>query len=239
MLLGLATLALLVGFFALPAVQAAQASGCTDATAIQRFQLARSEADLALVFSARDSECRPVITAAMNAVNQLDLFAFIAIYAGFLIAAVFMIAPYPRSRAAIAAFAAVVIAACGDVLETVTQLVIMQRIDSAPHPLLLLQIGAWTKYGFLALHGVLMGALALVGSRKNWVVAILGFTALAATLAASIDPVQRAPLMSAALAAFWLSLLATAVLRIVRLGTKARSPTLKNAGSPAMPDASD
>jgi hypothetical protein len=220
-LLGLATLALSIGFFALPAVQAAQGSACIEPLAVQRFQLARTEADISFVFGAPQSACRPVIEAAMNAVNRLDLFAFIPVYAGFLIAAVFMIAPYPRSYAAVAAFVAVALAACGDVLETATQLAITAHIDRRPHPLLLLQIGAWTKYGALAAHGVLVGALALIGSRRNWVIAVLGFAALAATLAASIDPLQRAPWMSAVFVALWLSLLGTAILRIARIGAKA------------------
>jgi hypothetical protein len=220
-LLGLATLALSIGFFALPTVQAAQASGCIEPLAVQRFQLARTEADIYLVFGAPQSACRPVIEAAMNAVNRLDLFAFIPVYAGFLIAAAFMIAPYARSYVAIAAFAAAALAVSGDVLETATQLAITDRIDRKPHPLLWLQVGAWTKYGALAAHGVLIGALALIGSRRNWVVAVLGFLALAATLAASIDPLQRAPWMSAVFVALWLSLLGTAIIRIARIGAKA------------------
>lgn len=221
--LGLAVLTLSTAFLVLPPVQTAWAAGCADALAVQRFQLARSEFDLALVFGPSEGGCRALVAAAMDAVNLLDLFVFIPIYTSFLVSSVFMLAPYPRSHVAVAAFAAAALAACGDVLETAAQLVITRDLDAASAFIPALQIGAWAKYGFLAVHGVLAGALALVGLRRPWIVAVLGFSTPAAVLAASIDPLQRAPLMSLAIAAFWLSLLVASIVRLVRLGAGARS----------------
>jgi hypothetical protein len=236
--LGLAVLMLSAAFLVLPPVQTAWAAGCADALAVQRFQLARSEFDLVLVFGARDDECRALVVAAMDTVNRLDLFAFIPIYAGFLISSVFMLAPYPRSHVAVAAFAATALAACGDVVETAAQLAITHNVDAPSSFIPALQIGAWAKYGFLAVHGVLTGALALVGSRRPWIIAVLGFSTPAAVLAASIDPLQRAPLMSLAIAAFWLSLLVASIVRMARLGARARSAKASRSVAGATTEAS-
>jgi hypothetical protein len=120
-LFGIATLAIFAGFRALPEVRAAIASGCASEQTFADFQLARTMHDLIAVFSAPAGDCRAQIIAAVDAANRLDLYAFIPVYFIFLASATIALSGAWRTKLALAAIAAVVVAADGDVLETATQ----------------------------------------------------------------------------------------------------------------------
>ncbi|MGE0829609.1 MAG: hypothetical protein AB7O04_09685 [Hyphomonadaceae bacterium] len=217
--LGLATLGVFIGFQMLPPVRAAMESGCADGEAMAHFQMARTMADLVGVFSAPNGECRATMIAAMDALNKLDIFLFVPAYAGFLAAAVWMIAGDLRAPLALVAVGAAALAALGDVLETATQLRITRNIEGAGGLIAPLAIGFWLKYAGIAFHGVVLAALAFVQTRKRWVVIGLGIALGLAALAAAAD-LQRAIWMTRAIAIFWAALLAGAILTLT--GHKAR-----------------
>jgi hypothetical protein len=213
--LGVATLAIFVGFQALKPVREAVASGCGTPETFAKFQLARSMDDLIAVFSAPGGVCRAPIIAAMDAANALDLYAFIPAYAAFLVAATIALAGPWRTRVAIAAIGAVVVAALGDAVETSTQLRITQDIEAAAPHLPGLALGYWVKNAGLGVHAALVAGIALSPPRRRFVTA--GFAAIAAlsVVGGAFDP-ARAPITTLCFGLFWIALLAMAAAGLVR-----------------------
>ncbi|MGE3142638.1 MAG: hypothetical protein AB7L65_04910, partial [Hyphomonadaceae bacterium] len=113
---GAGVLAVAVLFAALPEVKAA--APCMSAGAIVRFELADSVRDLDAVFGPRGGACRPAMVAAMNAINHLDMIAFIPFYTAFFCCAAALAGGGEGRPLVLAAFEAALIAAAGEVLET-------------------------------------------------------------------------------------------------------------------------
>jgi hypothetical protein len=203
---GLATFAVFIGFQTLPAVQGAISSGCGAPETLTRFQLARSMADLIAVFSAPGGVCRAPITAAMDAANNLDLYGFIPVYSAFLAAAAIALAGPWRTRIALGALGAVVVAALGDAVETSTQLRITQDIEAAAPLLSALAIGYWVKNAALGVYAAFVTGVALAAPRRRFVLAGFATVAALAVVGAAFDP-GRAPFMTLCHGAFWLALL--------------------------------
>ncbi len=82
---GLGAIGVFAAFVMLPEARAA--SACLPAGSVVQFELARNAADLAAIFGAPESACRPLAIAAMDAVNTLDTRAFIPMYTAFCICA--------------------------------------------------------------------------------------------------------------------------------------------------------
>jgi hypothetical protein len=222
-LFGAATLAVYVGFAALEPVRAAIASGCGAPEMFTKFQLARSLNDLIAVFSAPAGACRGPIIAAMDAANRLDLYAFVPAYAAFLIAASIMLAGAWRTRLALAAIGAVIVAALADAAETATQLRITQDIEGAGAELAPLAIAFWMKYAAMGVHAALMAIIALSAPRRRLIVAAFAIIAALATIGAAFDA-GRVPFMTLCFGLFWLSLLVTAAAGFVRPLARDASP---------------
>ncbi|MBL8548872.1 MAG: hypothetical protein JNJ73_02725 [Hyphomonadaceae bacterium] len=207
--LGLATLGVFIGFRTLEPVRAAISSGCGASDTLSRFQLARTMDDLIAVFSAPAGVCRAPIVTAMDAANRLDLYAFIPVYAAFLIAAAIALSGPWRTHVALAAIGAVVLAALGDALETATQLRITQDIEAATPHLPALAIGYWVKNASLGVYAAVIAGVALAPPRRRFALATIAALATLAMVGAAFDE-ARAPFMTLAFGAFWIALLAIA-----------------------------
>lgn len=204
--LGAASIAVLVAFALLPEVRTA--GECLPTGAVVQFELARNAEDLAAIFGAGDASCGPRVIAAMDAINRLDLLAFIPTYTAFALAAALFLAGGALRPLLIAAAAAAFGAAAGDYLETTTLLKITQTLDLPEALLGMSQAGAWSKFALLAAHALFCAGLCFLGERRR---PILGALLLLPTLgvaAAAYDHVQLANVMNGAFALAWLGLLA-------------------------------
>lgn len=205
--LGLATLAILIGFSFLPEVKAAYPDGDFSA-ALSAFQRAETMAELNALFGAPPE---PDKLAAMTAGNTLDLYAFAPVYALFLCAAALMLADGSTRPLALLAIVFALIGAGADALETHAQLRMTADWSRAETLLPLVAPSAWIKYFGLSFHALACSAICLVSERKRWIVGGLGFVPVTATFAAWTGAVQVPSLMTAAFGAFWIALLAIAV----------------------------
>ena len=221
---GLATMALFAAFALLPETRAA--ASCLAGGSVVQFELARDSQDLARIFGAGDASCGPRIIAAMDAVNRLDLLAFIPTYTAFAIAAALFLSGGALRPLALAAIIAAVLAAAGDYLETTTLLQITQTLG-APEPLLpRSQAGAWSKFALLAAHGVFCAGLCFLAVRRRPVLGALLLLPAPAVALAAFDHVRFANVMNAAFALAWLGLLVCAIVASVRAkGAPAARPS--------------
>jgi hypothetical protein len=158
------------------------------------FQLARTGADLEVVFGAEGNPCRADMIAALDLANKVDLIAFIAAYSGFF--ACFFLALMRSGFAGLArvGLVAVVFTLCSDVLETSVQLYITSSLPGSALALVLLTIGSTGKFLGLAVVGVCAGAGML--ARGGMLGRLAGAACLAGALMAVVglnySPAQRA-----------------------------------------------
>lgn len=209
LLFGLATLAVFLAFGAMPEVRAVYAPAEVG-LAVSEFQRAESEVDLIRVFA---TPADPTRLAAMDAINTLDLYAFVPAYALFLGFAALMLGG-PRNRWTQAAIAFALIGALADAIETWKQLQITNDIaNAAAH--LPLAPWHWLKYAALALNGVAIASLCIAADRKRWVVAVLALAPFPLVAAAYMELISPR-LFSAAFALYWIALLGTGAAELLR-----------------------
>lgn len=211
----LITLGLFAVFALLPEMRAA--AECLPAGAVIQFELARNINELAAIFGPAGSECRALGAAAMDAVNKVDLIAFIPAYTTFCISAALYLSGGVWGRPlAAAAVAAAGLAALADVLETTTLLDITRNLDAPGDLLAMSQLGAWSKFALLAAHALFCAGLCLTAEPRRW---ILGVALLLPTLgvaAAASNHIALSSLMSASFTIAWLALLVFALRDWVR-----------------------
>lgn len=208
---GTATLSVFIAFGQLP--EAAAVYAPTEVgLAVSEFQRSTTFADLAAVFG---EPADPAIIAAMDAINTLDLYAFIPAYALFLIAASLMLAGGSNRVIAWAAIAAALIGAGGDAVETYQQLQLTADYQNAATHLPLIAPSHWVKYLGIGANGILIAALCLLGGSKRWLlglVALLPLPLIAAAWAELIDP----RIFTGAVGLYWAALLVVALTAVVR-----------------------
>ena len=206
---GLLTLAAFLALGRQPDVTSLYDAG-EVAGAVSDFQRAATPDDLVAVFG---DPPNPRVIAAMDAVNRLDLWAFIPAYVLFLLAGAVMIA---RTRGPLlwAALAFALVGGAADAVETSTQLALTaDYANAAAH--LPIAPWYWLKYGGLALNGFALAGLCLLAAPRRWVMGIAALLPLPCVLAAFaglVDP----RVFSAAFTIYWLALLAVAVIETVR-----------------------
>jgi hypothetical protein len=178
--------------------------------AVSAFQRAETVMDIAQVFG---SPADPARVAAMDALNRLDLAAFIPAYTLFLIAAAVMLGGL-RNRWTQVAIAFALVGAAGDVVDTSRQLQLTAHID-APQGCLPIAPWHWLKYEGLALSGVALASLCFTAENKRW---ILGVIALAPfpLVALSYMGALSTRVFAAAFAIYWIALLVIALMDAVR-----------------------
>ena len=210
LLLGLATLASFVWLGLAPEVTAVYARS-EVALAVSEFQRSVTTADLARVFG---DPADPAIIAAQNVINTRDLYAFIPAYTLFLIAAALMLGGQARPPATWAAIIFAILGGAADAVETKLQLQITADLsDAAAH--LPVATWHWAKYLALALNGAAVAALALLAARKRWIIGAIALVPLPLVMLAWAG-ITSPRLFSAAFAAYWIALLAVAVIETVR-----------------------
>lgn len=207
---GLATLAVFAAFSLMPTVSVFYAASDVS-PAVSAFQRAETMADLRSVFG-DPPDARAI--AAMDAINGLDLYAFIPAYAIFLIAAAAMLAGGANRALAWPAMAFAVLGAAADAGETYQQLRVtadwagaQQYLPIAPWH--------WAKYGLLALNGAAVALICFLSAKKRWVLGVLALAPLPLVLAAWLGAAEPR-LFSIAFTLYWLALLAIAVMETVR-----------------------
>jgi hypothetical protein len=212
--LGFAVLALFVVFALLPEARAA--AGCLPAGSVVQFELARNAADLAAIFGPPESACRPLAIAAMDAVNHVDVAAFIPTYTAFCVcAAMYLAGAAPRPLAIVAVIAALG-AAAGDYLETTTLLSLTHALDAPEALLPRLALGAWSKFALLAVHALFCAGLCFFADRRRPILGALLLLPAPAVAIAAFDHMRFANVMNAAFAIAWIALLALALKDAVR-----------------------
>lgn len=211
---GLISLGLFVVFAMLPEMRAA--ADCLPAGAVVQFELARDVDQLRAIFGAPDSQCRPLAVAAMDAVNHIDLIAFIPAYTAFCMCAALFLAGGAWRPLTIAAVGAALFAAAGDLLETTTLLDITQRLDDPGDLLNLSQLGAWSKFALLAAHAVFCAGLCFVAEKRRPILGVLLLLPAPGVAAAAFNHVTLANAMNGAFAIAWIALLVVAGLNVAR-----------------------
>lgn len=212
---GLITLALTVVFGLLPEMQAGAA--CLPAGSVIQFEFARNADDLIAIFGPPGGACRALGAAAMDAVNHVDLIAFIPAYTAFCISAALYLAGGQWGRPlAAAAVAAAILAALADVLETATLLDITQNLDAPGDLLAASQFGAWSKFALLAAHALFCAGLCLISPKRRWIFGVALLLPTLGVAAAAADHVALARVMSAGFAVAWVALLGAAMWALVQ-----------------------
>lgn len=212
-LTGVATLVVTFAFQMLPEVAAAGA--CWTPGKVVDFELARTLDQLLAVFGPPADACRAPIVTAMDAVNHLDVKAYIPTYTAFAIcAAVFMGGRFKRPLV-LGAIGVALVALAGDYLETITLLQITQAVDGSADLLFRSSLGAWIKFGGLALHAFLLSRICMAGDSRRPILAMLLLLPMAGTAFAAIDN-SRAYLMTGALALSWTPVMLLALRDAVR-----------------------
>lgn len=210
---GLATFVIFAAFAQLPETKAA--AQCMTTGAVIQFELARTQGDLGAIFGGPDDACRPLVIAAMDAINTLDVWAFIPVYTAFGIAAALMLARGALNVWSIGAIGCALVALAADYVETINLLAITKTLDAAQALTPLSSTGAWVKFGALALHGVCCARLCFTAPRRLILGAALLLPAPAYG-AMAYDSAQLAAVLSAATGIAWITLLIFALIDSVR-----------------------
>lgn len=202
---GVATLGMFAVFAALPEMQAA--AHCLPAGSVVQFELAENVEQLTAIFGAPGSECRALAVPAMDAVNDLDLIAFIPIYTLFCIFGALYISRGALRPLSVAAIGAAVIAAGADYLETTTLLKITQHLDDPGQLLKMSMLGAWGKFALLAAHAFFCAGLCFTAEKRRPILGVLLMLPAFGTAAAAFNHVTLANAMNGSFALAWFGLL--------------------------------
>jgi hypothetical protein len=206
---GLATLAVTVLFQVLPEVAAGRAAGCHAAPPVIAFEFARTAQQASALFGTGD--CRAMTLTAMDAINRLDMAAYIPAYTLFAVVGAIFAARGARPRLALLAILAAITALVADYVETSTLLKITADFDTATDAMTVrASTAAWIKFFALGVHGLLVAAVCFRVAPRRWIVAGAMVLPLPGVIAAATDPDSRASLMTLGLTVGWLTMLAFA-----------------------------
>lgn len=212
---GVVTLAISFAFAMLPEVQAA--GDCFQRGAVIQFEFARNLEDLLGIFGESHSACRPLVTTAMDAVNNVDMWAFIPAYTLFCICAALFLAGGDWQRPlVIVAIGAALLAAAADYLETTTLLALTQTLDAPGGLLQYSQLGAWSKFALLAAHAVFCAGICYTSDNKRYTLGAILMLPPFGVAAAAYNHVTLSNVMSASFAVAWFALLVFAAISAVR-----------------------
>ena len=206
---GLATLAVTLLFQALPEVAAGRAAECYAAPPVIAFEFARTANQASALFGPGD--CRAMTITAMDAINRLDMAAYIPAYTLFAVLGAIFAARGARPRLALLAILAAITALVADYVETSTLLKITGDFAAATDAMTVrASTAAWIKFFALGAHGLLVAAVCFRVTPRRWIVAAAMVLPLPGVIAAATDPDTRAGLMTLGLTVGWLTMLAFA-----------------------------
>lgn len=207
---GVAVVAVSTAFTLLPEVVAGQAAGCYGKTPpVVAFEFARNVAEASPLFGA--GACRPLALAAMDAINRLDILAYIPAYSLFAVFGAVFAARGARPPLVLLAILAAILAFVADMIETTTLLRATADLEAAGALLPRSSAAAWTKFAALAVHGLLVAAVCLRVAPRRWIVGMAMALPAVGTAAAAIDPAAYSKLMMLGLTVGWMVLLAFAI----------------------------
>lgn len=207
---GLAVVAVSTAFTLLPEVVAGQAAGCYGKTPpVVAFEFARTVAEASPLFGT--GACRPLALSAMDAINRLDILAYIPAYSLFAVFGAVFAARGARPPLVLMAILAAILAFVADMIETTTLLRATADLEAAGALLPRSSAAAWTKFAALAVHGLLVAAVCLRVAPRRWIVGLAMILPAVGVAAAAIDPAAYSKLMMLGLTVGWMVLLAFAL----------------------------
>jgi hypothetical protein len=184
------------------------------------FELARSEADLQLIFGPSGAPCRETMIARMDSINWLDVLVFIPAYGTFLIG--FFLGMRARNVTLASLGVKLSIAAIiTDYMENLCLMLLTPQLDAASVWLALLPWATGAKWLALGAAAAVAGLIFIgIRPRKGLVVAapaaLICWVSLLVTIAALASPAQFGAALSPAIGASWVVFLITAFTQAVR-----------------------
>lgn len=210
---GVATIAVSIAFRMLPLVTAAK--GCLADGAVIEYEFARTAGHLTDIFGAPADTCRGTAIAAMDAINQLDVFAYIPSYTLFCLFAALFVSGGRLRLPVLLACAAAVVALAADYVETVTLLKITPELEPRAALLPISSAAAWIKFAALAAHALILAAVCLEKEPRRWILGILLLAPAIGVLAAFSDA-RNMQLLTLGFVVAWLPLLGLSAWRAAR-----------------------
>ncbi|MEQ1756152.1 MAG: hypothetical protein ABL973_18670 [Micropepsaceae bacterium] len=168
---GIASLGTVATFQMLGEVKAAQA--CNAGEAVIRFELARSIDTLLAIFGPVESACRGKIIAAVDAVNTLDIHAFIPSYTAFAVFAALFLSVGRLVPLALAAIVAALVACAADYVETLSLLAYTPDLSPSTEALATSANAAWIKFAALGLNGLCLAGLCFTSEARRPILGVL------------------------------------------------------------------
>lgn len=214
--LGIATLIAFIALGSQPAVSDVFAVS-ERSTYVSAFQRSETVSDIAAVFG---SPADPAKIAAMDALNTLDLWAFIPTYALFLIAAAILLGGL-RNRWTQIAIIFALLGAAGDAIETWKQLQLTADIANAEAHLPIAP-WHWLKYAALALNGVAIASICFTSTKKRWILGAIALASLPLVVLSYMDAVTPRA-FAATFALYWIALLVIAAMETIKPSALATS----------------
>lgn len=205
---GVATLAITVTFTLLPEVSAAVRACGGRTPSLVRFQLALNVTDV-LEALGPAGPCRDAAIVAMDAVNRLDLHAYIATYGVFLLLSLLVIMNEARMRGYWLAALVVLAALIADVNETSRQLAITADLPNAERHILVLMVASRTKFIGIAIAALAASWAGWKARPRRTILALSCLPTILLMPLAILAPKSFGDLATIGLAIAWLALLAT------------------------------
>lgn len=210
LLFGIATLGSFFALGAQPAVSSVYADRNEVAAEVSVFQRAETPADIAAVFGEPADAAK---VSAMDALNTLDLYAFIPAYTLFLIAAAIMLGGR-QSTWTWGAILFAVIGAGADVLETQRQLQLTADLSNVAAHLPIAPYH-WAKYIALGMNGAAIAVVCFLGAQRRWVLMLLSAAPLP-LVALSYADLLSTRVFAMAFTLYWVALLVVAAVQLIR-----------------------
>jgi hypothetical protein len=179
------------------------------------FELARSAADLQAIFGATASECRSEMIARMDAINWIDVLAFIPLYG------VFMSAYFSGMRMRLAGAAPTgagftALAVCADYLENLCLMQLTPALDAESISFAALPWATGVKWLALGAAAASASLIYMRGAPRNYLAGAICLVGSLATIAAIAAPAQFGQWLSAAIGTCWCSFLVSASIGVLR-----------------------
>ena len=203
---GVGALAITVAFRMLTEVKAA--GTCAAGDAVLKFELATKMSDLDAIFGAPG--CQEKVIAAMDAVNHLDIAAYIPTYTAFGVCAAIWLAGRARAPLALAAIALSLLAFAADMVETTGLLQVTKNLAAAEPMLGRISTAAWIKFGALAVQALVLALICLRATPRRLILGVLLVLPVIGAALAYLDR-SRLGLMTLGFVAAWTPMLLVAL----------------------------
>lgn len=187
---------------------------------IVAFELARSEADLQLIFGAPGSSCRDEVIARMDSINWMDVLVFIPVY-GTLLVCFFLGARAWNVALANIGVKLALAAIVADYLENLCLMLLTPQLDATSFWMMLLPWATGAKWLALGAAAAVAGSIFITLKPRKFLLAttpaaLVCWLALLITIAALALPPRFGPVLSPAIGASWLVFLVTSLTQAFR-----------------------